>query len=111
MIINISPDAQERIENLTKKGAEDENAYLVISLSAGGCSGVQVVFDLKKDISQDSIIFTSGNAKVAVIPNVLELINGSTLKYTSSLMSSYLHLEIPNANASCSCGSSFDLFN
>jgi iron-sulfur cluster assembly accessory protein len=84
---------------------------LRIAVESGGCHGFQYIFALKgsSDINPDvDCVFERNNAKIVVDATSLEILQQSTVDYTSELIGSQFKVvNSPFATSSCGCGSSF----
>lgn len=105
-MITLTPHAAEKLRGLLeKKGIP--RGFLRVRVTAGGCSGLNIEFDLSDQSRSDDRIYESHGAKVAVDPKSEFFLFGSTVDYQSSLMKSGFVVDNPNAKTTCSCGASF----
>jgi iron-sulfur cluster assembly protein len=106
-VIQITSKATERIRHLlTREGA---SGGLRLAVQGGGCSGFTYQFKLEKQQRPNDHIFGSQDARVLVDPKSLEYLDGLTLDYKESLMQSGFTIDNPNAQKTCSCGTSFSV--
>lgn len=104
-----SESAIEHIKSVKIK-KENEDKFLRISVSGGGCSGFQYIFELDNKKKDDDIALLEDNSLLAVTDQVsLPFLNGSTIDYVKELGARYFKVKNPNATASCGCGSSFSI--
>ena len=89
--------------------SEGKPAALRVAVLAGGCSGFQYKFELNEEPADDDLIINQGPAKVFVDPASLDLLAGSELDYTDSLIGAHFAVRNPNAKSACGCGTSFSL--
>lgn len=110
MNIHLTDSAINRIKEIRKKESNHDK-FLRISISGGGCSGFQYLFDLDNQTQEDDIkIHEENNAVLALTDTTsLEMIDGCTIDFISDLGSSYFKVTNPNAKDSCGCGSSFNI--
>jgi len=83
---------------------------LRLSVEPGGCSGFQYQFNLEPEdtIEEDDAIFERSGAKVVVDESSLALLDGSTVDFEVTMMSSsFVVLNNPQSGSSCGCGTSF----
>lgn len=107
--MNIAPfrvtaRAADRIAEIA---AANGGGALRVAVLAGGCSGFQYKFDLDRKIAEDDVVIEQGPAQVFIDQASLELLAGSELDYTDSLMGAHFAVRNPQATASCGCGASF----
>jgi iron-sulfur cluster assembly protein len=105
-VVTITPAAVEEIKRLMAEEKED-NLYLRLGVSAGGCSGMSytMAFDTKKREFDREMDFDG--VKVLVDLKALMYLAGTTLDYKGGLMGGGFAFHNPNAKRSCGCGSSF----
>jgi iron-sulfur cluster assembly accessory protein len=89
--------------------AQGGDAALRVAVLAGGCSGFQYRFELDRERAADDLIIEHAGAAVFIDPASLDLLAGSELDYTDSLMGSHFAVRNPNAASSCGCGTSFSV--
>ncbi|ANB11118.1 Isa2p [Sugiyamaella lignohabitans] len=108
--VDVSQKAAEKL-NLLKSQDNNPDLALRISVESGGCHGFQYIYSLKttKDIdSSNDSVFERDGAKVIIDATSLEIIQQSTIDYTTELIGSQFKvINSPFATSSCGCGSSF----
>lgn len=103
-VITVTNSCANRLNEITS-----ENEFLRLEVEGGGCSGFQYKFKIDNNInvSEDNV-FEKDGAKVVVDQTSLTLINGSVIDYKKELIrSAFVVSKNPQAQAGCSCGSSF----
>lgn len=82
--------------------------FVRLAVLGGGCSGFSYKFDFDDsfDPAEDIIVERDG-ARLVVDKTSLELLQGSEVDYSESLMEAGFKVKNPNAVSSCGCGSSF----
>ena len=105
-VINLTENAVAKVAELLAQEGNDQLA-LRVAVKAGGCSGFsyEIFFDADTDAEDHEARF--GTVKVRVDPASAQHIAGATLEYRDSLQGAGFHIENPNAQRSCGCGSSF----
>lgn len=108
--VTLSETAIKRIKEITIK-PENQDKFLRISISGGGCSGFQYIFELDNKRLEGDIEIDSENSHILAITDEtsLDFLKGSTIDFINELGSSYFKVQNPNATASCGCGSSFSV--
>lgn len=106
----LTKSAIERIEEIT---AKENNAgkFLRVSISGGGCSGFQYIFELDNKLSDSDIKLSSQNEKIIAVTDETSLpfLENAEIDFVKELGASYFKVKNPNAKASCGCGSSFSV--
>ncbi len=104
--VTLSNTALERIHEIQSK-ENNHDKFLRVSISGGGCSGFQYIFELdNKRLDGDIEIMKN----IAVTDETsLPFLNGAEIEFVKELGASYFRVKNPNAKASCGCGSSFSI--
>lgn len=105
-MLTLTPAAATKIQALCQKEGKVDG-FLRIRVSSGGCSGLNLEFEVSNVRAQDDKTYEGHGAKVVVDPKSEFFLFGSQVDYKSSLMKSGFVLNNPNAKESCSCGTSF----
>lgn len=104
--LSISSAAAARIAEVLKD--KPEGTFLRVEVVPGGCQGYNVKFTIDDHFDTDEdLAFSAFEQKVVCDKTSLEVIEGSTVEYSSSLMGNFFWLNVTNAKNKCSCGSSF----
>lgn len=108
--VKISEAASQQL-NKIKENDKNPDQVLRVAVESGGCHGFQYLLSLKSsadvDLENDSI-FERDGAKVVIDQTSLEVLQDSTIDYTTELIGSQFKVvDSPYATSSCGCGSSF----
>lgn len=105
--------SQQAADKLNKIKMDDKNSEQVlrVGVESGGCHGFQYLLSLKNadtiDMENDSI-FERDGAQVVIDQTSLEILQDSTIDYTTELIGSQFKVvDSPYASSSCGCGTSF----
>jgi iron-sulfur cluster assembly protein len=105
-MIQVTEKAQERIRRiLAKEGGG--GGGLRLAVQGGGCSGLSYLYKLETKERPSDHVFGGGDAKVLIDPKSFVYLDGITLDYKESLIQSGFTIDNPNAQKTCSCGTSF----
>lgn len=81
-----------------------------LEVLGGGCSGFQYRFGFDdKFVPDEDILIELNQARFVVDTTSAQILNGSEIDYSESLMESGFKVNNPNAKSSCGCGTSFSL--
>lgn len=105
-MITLTDNAQKAISRFIK-GAETAVDGLRISVTGGGCSGMQYGMALEEAAKGDDTIVEVGSLKIFIDPYSAPLLEGVTVDFLDSMEGSGFKFDNPNASASCGCGNSF----
>ncbi len=110
-MIEITEKAAERIRHiLAKQGGEAAGSGgLRLAVQGGGCSGFSYVFKIEPRERSTDHVFGPQDAKVLIDPKSFVYLDGLTLDYKESLIQSGFVVDNPNAQKTCSCGTSFSV--
>lgn len=115
--ITCTDQAAQRIGELMLEEA-NENLKLRINITGGGCSGFQYGFAFVEkvgdddDMTEKTITLSEGKTvtiKILVDPLSLMYLSGAEVDYIENLQGARFTIKNPNAETTCSCGSSFSL--
>jgi iron-sulfur cluster assembly accessory protein len=108
MSITVTEKAANEVRRVLSEQQFEEEVFLRVGISAGGCSGFSYVlqFDKNFDESNDSSYEQHG-VKVVVDKKSDLYLDGTTLDWHESLERRGFTFNNPNAVKSCGCGSSF----
>jgi iron-sulfur cluster assembly accessory protein len=105
--ITLTGRAAKRINAIVSK--EGDGTMLRVSVSGGGCSGFQYVFDLVRDREADDIALSRDGATVLIDAVSVPYLAGSEIDFVDDLIGQSFQIRNPNATASCGCGTSFSI--
>ncbi|MBS7811334.1 HesB/IscA family protein [Roseococcus pinisoli] len=103
---HVTPRAAEEIAAIADRQGRPE-AGLRVSVSAGGCSGLQYGFDLADSAAEDDLVVTVEGTNVFVDAVSLDFLAGSELDWHEALIGSHFVVRNPQATSGCGCGVSF----
>ena len=105
-MITLTVSTQKAISRFIK-GAESPVQGIRISVTGGGCSGMQYGLVLEESPNSDDTIIDVDGYKLFIDPYSVPLLNGVTVDFLDSMEGSGFKFDNPNATASCGCGNSF----
>ncbi|OOZ34227.1 HesB/IscA family protein [Solemya velesiana gill symbiont] len=102
----LTENAQKAVSRFIK-GSETPVVGLRISVTGGGCSGMQYGMSLEAGAKDDDTVVEFGELKIFVDPASAPMLDGITVDFLDTMEGSGFKFENPNATASCGCGKSF----
>jgi len=105
-MLTITESARKAINRFIET-ADAPVAGLRISVTGGGCSGMQYGMAFEEASSNEDIVLEIGGFRVFVDPGSAPLLDGVTVAFQDSMEGSGFKFHNPNAKASCGCGNSF----
>lgn len=108
--VTLTNSALERIREIKHKDLNQEK-FLRVSISGGGCSGFQYIFELDDKNIEGDIKIAEEDSKILAITDEASLpfLTGAEIDFVKELGASYFKVNNPNAKANCGCGSSFSI--
>jgi iron-sulfur cluster assembly protein len=106
-MITLTDNAAKELKSIILKHSDSQNAGLRLSVSKGGCAGMQYVMQVEQSQEGDQIIEQNG-ARVFLSPDSFEYLKGCEVYYEYGLTDSGFKIRNPNAARSCGCGTSFE---
>jgi iron-sulfur cluster assembly accessory protein len=108
--VTLTNSAIQRIKEIRQKDSNHEK-FLRISISGGGCSGFQYIFELDNKSLEGDVKVAEENSQILAMTDETSLpfLNGAEIEFVKELGASYFKVNNPNAKANCGCGSSFSV--
>ena len=105
-MLTLTDSAQTAVDRFVKSN-ETPVSGLRISVTSGGCLGLQYSMALEEAAKGDDVILECGKVQVFVDPLSAPYLNGVTVDFLDGMEGSGFKFVNPNAQNSCGCGSSF----
>lgn len=108
--VTLDISAINRVKEIISKD-KNKDKFLRISISGGGCSGFQYIFDLDNKKEDEDIIIYQEKDKILAITDESsqEFLKDAKIEFVKELGASYFKVQNPNAAENCGCGSSFSV--
>ena len=104
MSIQLTESAIRKVRQIMEK---ENMGGLRLGVQGGGCSGLTYVVRFEPQPGPQDKVFEFDGAKVFVDPKSYLFLQGTRLDYWETLLEQGFRFENPNAQKSCSCGTSF----
>ena len=98
--------ARHIAQQLAKRGT---SAAVRLAVRAAGCSGYSYRVEYADRVEAHDTVFESRGIRIAVDPDSLPFVHGTTLDLLQEGFSRRLRFDNPNARQTCGCGDSFAL--
>jgi iron-sulfur cluster assembly accessory protein len=105
-MLTLTENAQKAISRFIT-GSETPVGGLRISVTGGGCSGLQYGMVLEEKANDEDAVLEIEELKIFVDPLSAPMLNGVTVDFLDSMEGSGFKFDNPNATNSCGCGNSF----
>lgn len=103
-LINLTDKAIEHISAELKK---NKALGIRFSVKFGGCQGLTYAVDYIEKAEDADVHFETNGIDVYIDPKAVLFLEGMTVDFRTSAMSSGFVFENPNASKKCGCGLSF----
>ncbi len=111
-LVFLTDAATNRVRELIEQEG-NYNLQLRVYITGGGCSGFQYGFAFDEQSREDDCLIErqAGNVKIRMAIDALSImyLTGAEIDYVESLQGAHFMVKNPNAQTTCSCGSSFSL--
>jgi len=105
----VADSAKERIHEVKAAENYDENYFVRVSVTSGGCSGLSYNMDFDNVDKPDDQVFEDNGVKiVSDIRSILYLFN-TTLEFSGGLDGKGLYFHNTTEKRPCVCGESFSV--
>jgi len=105
-MVKLTEKAIKEVKRLQEQEGKQEWG-LRVGVEGGGCSGLSYTLDFAEKPTDADNIHDFDGVKVFVDPKSYLFLNGTVLDYSTELLTGGFKFTNPNAERSCSCGSSF----
>ncbi len=103
----VAESAKERIEEIIRDKNLDNNYFVRVSVTSGGCSGLSYQLDFDNENKPNDQVFDDNGVKIVTdLKSFLYLCN-TTLEFSGGLNGKGFYFNNPNAARTCGCGESF----
>ena len=103
----ISDSAKTRILEIMQTQGLDEDHFVRVSVTSGGCSGLSYSMEFDSEDRPNDQVFEDNGVKVVTdLRSFLYLCN-TTLEFSGGLEGKGFYFNNPNAARTCGCGESF----
>ena len=113
--LSMTPNAFKRVSELIRE-EENPSLQLRVYITGGGCAGFQYGFMFDESQKSDDIVVEIGSdeindtkVKIAIDPLSLTYLEGAQIDFIENLQGAHFKITNPNAQTTCSCGSSFSI--
>lgn len=103
----VADSAKEKINEIIKTKNLEDNYFVRVSVTSGGCSGLSYKMDFDNESKPNDQVFDDNGVRVVTdLKSFLYLCN-TTLEFSGGLSGKGFYFNNPNAARTCGCGESF----
>ena len=107
-MIQLTPAALKAVQRFIR-GSETPVIGLRLSVSGGGCSGLQYGMKLENEKAEDDWEIEIDGVRLLVDPITMPMVEDVSIDFIDTLTHTGFKFDNPNASAKCACGSSFSV--
>ena len=89
------------------KDEENSDLNLRVYVTGGGCAGFQYGFSFDENKDDSDTVVVKHGVSLIVDPMSVQYLMGAEIDFQEDLQGARFVIKNPNANTTCSCGSSF----
>ena len=89
------------------KDEENSDLNLRVYVTGGGCAGFQYGFSFDENKDDGDTVVLKHGVSLIVDPMSIQYLMGAEIDFQEDLQGARFVIKNPNANTTCSCGSSF----
>ena len=89
------------------KDEENSDLNLRVYVTGGGCAGFQYGLDFDENKDESDTVVINHGVSLIVVPMSVQYLMGAEIDFQEDLQGARFVIKNPNANTTCSCGSSF----
>jgi len=103
----VGNSAKEKIAELKSSEKLNDDFFIRVSVTSGGCSGLTYNLDFDNTSQENDQVFDDNGVRVVTdLKSFLYLCN-TTLEFSGGLNGKGFYFDNPNASRTCGCGESF----
>jgi iron-sulfur cluster assembly protein len=106
-MIFVADSAKDKIRELMEKAELDDEHFVRVSVTSGGCSGLTYQLDFDDNSHADDQVFEDNGVKVVTDLKSFLYLCDTTLEFSGGLNGKGFYFNNPNAARTCGCGESF----
>jgi iron-sulfur cluster assembly protein len=108
-IISFTTAAIDEVNRLIGQQEDNDGLMLRVGVQGGGCSGLSYKMEFAKAVDEFDRTFDFDTLTVIVDAKSLVYLNGTTIDFSSEILSGGFKFNNPMSSRDCSCGSSFSV--
>jgi len=105
----VSENAKQKIAELKTAGEINENQFIRVAVTSGGCSGLTYDLTFDHEDKEGDQVFEDNGVKIVTDLRSFLYVCNTTLEFSGGLDGKGFYFNNPNASRTCGCGESFSL--
>lgn len=108
-MVTITDKAKERILQIIQDEQYDENYFVRVAVTSGGCSGLSYNLNFDNEEKKGDQFCEDKGIKICLDIKSYLYLAGTELDYSDGLTGKGFEFNNPNASRTCACGESFSV--
>lgn len=100
--------ADYALKILEKEGIKTPPGGIRFRVKAGGCHGLEYIYELEHAEARQDIIILSRGVRILIDPKSMAILKGTTIDHSDNLLEKPFIFNNPSTRSSCGCGQSFE---
>jgi iron-sulfur cluster assembly protein len=105
--ISLTPAAVAEVKRVISEQENNKNLMLRVGVQGGGCSGLSYKMEFTEQTDEFDHTFDFDGLKVVIDAKALVYMNGTSIDFSSEILSGGFKFNNPMSTRSCGCGTSF----
>ena len=105
----VDDSAKTRIAEIRKNDGLDDEHFVRVTVTSGGCSGLSYQLTFDRELKPDDQVFEDNGEKIVTDLRSFIYLANTKLSFSGGLEGKGFSFENPNASRTCACGESFSL--
>jgi iron-sulfur cluster assembly protein len=106
-MVSVTETARKKIFSLLEEEGLDNQAYVKVGVSSGGCSGLSYNLDFTAERTKEDKLIEDNEIRILIDKKSLLYLAGTILDFSGGLNGKGFTFNNPNATRTCGCGESF----
>ncbi len=107
--IFLTPAAVIEVKRLISQQKDNADIMLRVGVQGGGCGGLTYKMEFSRMIDEFDRVLEFDGLKVVIDPKSLIYMNGTTIDFSTELLTGGFKFNNPMSKRSCGCGTSFSV--
>jgi iron-sulfur cluster assembly protein len=106
-MVSVTETARKKIFSLLEEEGLNNQAYVKVGVSSGGCSGLSYNLDFTAERTKEDKLIEDNEIRILIDKKSLLYLAGTILDFSGGLNGKGFTFNNPNATRTCGCGESF----
>jgi len=107
--ISLTPAAITEVKRLISQQKNSADVMLRVGVQGGGCGGLTYKMEFSRSVDEFDRVLEFDGLKVVIDPKSLIYMNGTTIDFSTEILTGGFKFNNPISKRSCGCGTSFSV--